>query len=361
MTDNGFRPDPARDPIAELARIIGQADVHRESAPAGNRFSKENLSDGNDEPSRLPPAPQLTIDLNAPEPARELDGHDDIAYNVDDQPCTAEEEFEAPPVRRRSLALTLAISGLALVGTAGAFGYSGFFGGSVLPKHPPPITASNEPNKVAPASGDQQSKSSGNASQADTVTTGSIDISGSREERRTTVEAPKAAPRGSPPRLGTQAEPPPPAPRQAGPNHAIPHVAVGVNPHKAEVVKSQRTDQSGAADITAAANRAHVAVVSVARADTNSTATAFSALATGYAVQVTSERSEARAQAAFRALQGKYPNQLSGRQMVIRRVDLGAAGTYYRALIGPFASADKAAKLCSGLKAAGGDCIVQKN
>jgi hypothetical protein len=31
------------------------------------------------------------------------------------------------------------------------------------------------------------------------------------------------------------------------------------------------------------------------------------------------------------------------------------AGIYYRALVGPFASAEKAAKLCSGLKAAGGD------
>ena len=31
------------------------------------------------------------------------------------------------------------------------------------------------------------------------------------------------------------------------------------------------------------------------------------------------------------------------------------------ALVGPFASAEKAAKLCNGLKAAGGDCIIQKN
>jgi hypothetical protein len=29
--------------------------------------------------------------------------------------------------------------------------------------------------------------------------------------------------------------------------------------------------------------------------------------------------------------------------------------------VGPFASAGKAAKLCSGLKAAGGDCIILKN
>jgi cell division septation protein DedD len=80
-----------------------------------------------------------------------------------------------------------------------------------------------------------------------------------------------------------------------------------------------------------------------------------------YAVQVASERSESKAQAAFRALQAKYPNQLSGRQSIIRRADLGAKGTYYRALVGPFASAEKAAGLCSGLKAAGGNCIVQRN
>ena len=84
-------------------------------------------------------------------------------------------------------------------------------------------------------------------------------------------------------------------------------------------------------------------------------------VASGYAVQVASERSESRAQAAFRALQAKYPNQLSGHQPIIRRADLGAAGIYYRALVGPFASAEKAAKMCSGLKAAGGDCIIQKN
>jgi SPOR domain len=81
----------------------------------------------------------------------------------------------------------------------------------------------------------------------------------------------------------------------------------------------------------------------------------------GYAVQVVSERSESGAQASFRALQAKYAGQLSGRQPIIRRADLGAAGIYYRALVGPFASAEKAAKLCSGLKAAGADCIIQKN
>jgi hypothetical protein len=34
-------------------------------------------------------------------------------------------------------------------------------------------------------------------------------------------------------------------------------------------------------------------------------------------------------------LQAKYPNQLSGRQPIIRRADLGVAGIYYRTLVGP--------------------------
>jgi hypothetical protein len=41
--------------------------------------------------------------------------------------------------------------------------------------------------------------------------------------------------------------------------------------------------------------------------------------------------------------------------------NLGAARIYYRALVGPLRSAEEAKRLCSGLKAAGGDCIIQKN
>jgi hypothetical protein len=81
----------------------------------------------------------------------------------------------------------------------------------------------------------------------------------------------------------------------------------------------------------------------------------------GYSVQVTSQRSEAGAQAEFRALRAKFPTQLGSREPMIRRADLGAKGVYYRALVGPFASADQAAGLCSSLKAAGGTCIVQRD
>jgi len=81
----------------------------------------------------------------------------------------------------------------------------------------------------------------------------------------------------------------------------------------------------------------------------------------GFAVQVSSQRSEAEAQTAFRALQTKFPDQLGGRQPLVRRADLGDKGIFYRALVGPFASMEQAAAMCSSLKAAGGTCIVQRD
>jgi hypothetical protein len=90
-------------------------------------------------------------------------------------------------------------------------------------------------------------------------------------------------------------------------------------------------------------------------------AEAPSAAGGGYAVQLTSQRSEAEAQTAFRALRAKYPTQLGGHEPIVRRADLGTKGVYYRALVGPFASMEQAAGMCSSLKAAGGTCIVQRN
>jgi len=94
---------------------------------------------------------------------------------------------------------------------------------------------------------------------------------------------------------------------------------------------------------------------------TPATAVAATSSAGGYAVQLTSQRSEAAAQTAFRSLQARYPNQLGGREPILRRADLGSKGVYYRALVGPFASMEEAAGMCSSLKAAGGNCIVQRN
>jgi hypothetical protein len=353
---NKFRSDRERDPIAELARLIDQSDSYGESAAADNGFHHETASQRHDELPGFPRAPQLSAELNAPEQAHELYGygHDSRAYYVDDQAYVADKEYqtEVPHVRQRSLALVMAIIGLALVGTAGAFGYRAMFGGSVLPTPPPIITASNEPNKIARSSNEPQAENSANARQVDVITTGSIEKLVSREEQPATIEPPKAAPRsssrvGAPPIAGR------PVPDQAMPHAVVATDAPGPPPN---AVASQHADHSGVSGGTAAANRAHSATAAVSTAES-----ARPVIAGGYAVQVTSEQSESAAQAAFQMLKAKYPSQLGGRRAIIRRADLGAAGTYYRALVGPVTSAEQARRLCSRLKAAGADCIIQKN
>ncbi len=194
-------------------------------------------------------------------------------------------------MRRRRLSLAMAITGLALVGTAGALGYRDVFGGSVLPNRLSNINVSDEANTIAPASSQLQAESAGAVSQVAAETTGSIDNFLSHPEQPVT----------------------------------------------------------------------HSTAVPVAAKANSTPEVTRPALGRSYAVQVTSERSEMRARGAFRALQTKYPDQLRGRQAMIRRADLGATGIHYRALVGPFGSAEKAAKLCSELKAAGGDCIIRRN
>jgi cell division protein FtsN len=78
-------------------------------------------------------------------------------------------------------------------------------------------------------------------------------------------------------------------------------------------------------------------------------------------VQVSSQRSEADAEASYRSLQSRYPNILGGRASVVRRADLGSKGVYYRSMVGPFSSSEQAVQFCSSLKAAGGQCIIHRN
>jgi hypothetical protein len=81
----------------------------------------------------------------------------------------------------------------------------------------------------------------------------------------------------------------------------------------------------------------------------------------GYVVQVSAERSDAKAQVSFKTLQSRFPDVLGGRSPLIRRVELREKGIFYRAQIGPFESVEKAKQLCARLKSVGGHCMVQKN
>ncbi len=81
----------------------------------------------------------------------------------------------------------------------------------------------------------------------------------------------------------------------------------------------------------------------------------------GFVVQVSSQRTEAAALAAYKNLQRKFPSVLGDRAPDVAKADLGAKGVYYRARVGPMATRDEAVTFCEQLRAAGGDCIVQKN
>ena len=80
-----------------------------------------------------------------------------------------------------------------------------------------------------------------------------------------------------------------------------------------------------------------------------------------YVVQVSSRKTEAEAQSDWQQLQARFAAVLGGRQASIRRADLGERGTFYRAQLGPFTTRAQASELCQSLKAAGGECVIQRN
>jgi SPOR domain len=79
----------------------------------------------------------------------------------------------------------------------------------------------------------------------------------------------------------------------------------------------------------------------------------------GWVVQLSAQKTEAEAQAAFRAVQTKY-SLLGSYQPLIRKKDLGGRGVFYAAQVGPL-TRDEAKQLCVKLKSAGGSCFIRTN
>jgi hypothetical protein len=74
---------------------------------------------------------------------------------------------------------------------------------------------------------------------------------------------------------------------------------------------------------------------------------------------VSSQRSSNNASAAYEVLQEKFAI-LRKHSPIILRAEVGANGVFYRAAVGPFATADAASEFCDSLRAEGGICVVQK-
>ena len=67
-------------------------------------------------------------------------------------------------------------------------------------------------------------------------------------------------------------------------------------------------------------------------------------------VSVSSQKSEADAQASFRALKAKYADAMGSYSApVIKKVDVPGKGVMYRAMVGPFDTSDAANQFCKGL------------
>ena len=80
-----------------------------------------------------------------------------------------------------------------------------------------------------------------------------------------------------------------------------------------------------------------------------------------YVVQVSSQRTDEDARTSYQILQARYPTLLGSYLPIIYRSDLGDKGVFYRAAVGPFQTPDEASQFCGDLKAAGGQCVVQRN
>lgn len=457
------------DPLAELARLIGQTDpfssfAREQQQPAPQRGSYETQQNYqeptyNDEPAPTPswmrnrvPAQPPQADNDAygdrysddpyaasprgyeqtprfeevprfdpipadPRAARGGDPsrYDDVLFgqkerdpNQDTRYQTQDDDFrddpfaradyddnldeEAPKARRGGKLTVIAVLLLAVAGTGAAFGYRTIFG-SPRSGEPPVIKADAGPNKVVPAgSGKQITDRVGDKGGERVVSREEqpLDVNGKPQPRvvfpaltqnanppavtsantgsrptgagvgngtlggdeprkiRTlairpdgsdSVAAPVSAPAAAQPaprQIPTQA----PAPR------APPPSSTSSTPSPANGGPIALTPQS---QQPVAETRSRVASVSPPPSGGN-----------GAYVQVSSQKTEADAQASYRALQAKYAGILGSRNSSIRRADLGEKGVFYRAMVGPFGTADEATQFCVNLKSAGGQCIVQR-
>jgi len=278
-----------------------------------------------------------------------------------------------PQRRRGALVLVAAVIGLALVGTAGAFGYWAW---STGPRGEPPlIKADTTPNKVVPAT---QGDGAGNKSIYDRFSDkGTTERMVSREEAPAEIKS--APPRSVYPSSGGVYGPPPAQPAAAPPSSGVsangaPRV-VHTETIRPNQVASADIGQSVAPPLTAAATppgpppapakqpapRAKQASQSPAAQPADTPPAREAAPTGGFVVQLSSQITEEEARASFKVLAAKYSAVFGDREPYIKRVTIPEKGTFYRANVGPFTTSAEANHFCSNLKIVGGQCIVQKN
>jgi hypothetical protein len=328
--------------------------------------------------------------------------HESENYFFDGAAAPTDDRFYDDPPRGRAtngLLTAVVLVGCGILGTAGAYGYRTYYSGA-RPSDAPIISAEKAPNKMVPASAGGDSQSGKSIAR----------LGASNERVVTRQEEPVSLPDPNGPRVvlpapfttspgpgpSVQSSPSVPAglatepkkvktvairPEGADPmarpvggagspplqTTPSPPIAVTRQPPASKPVPAPSRNGGGPLSIEPQGQTAETASSYQPASREHATPAPASAprLASvssgGYVVQISSQRSEADAQASFRGLQTKFPRELGDREPIVRRADLGPKGIYYRAMVGPFGSAGDADQFCSGLKAAGGQCIVQKN
>ena len=274
-------PPPARgsgktgsDPLAELARLIGQTDPFGEYGREAARRSPPSQSvaraDWN-QPLGTSYTAQYGGDARAPEPAPRYAGdgypaspsapasplipQDYGSQNYERQPYEAqplaggtdpyeaeqgshrfplgqsdnqqdfydeapvEDEYyeDAPPSRRRMVVMAIAgVAALAVIGTAGAFGYRALVGSSGSTKPPPVIKADTAPSKIVPAT-------TGKDAQSNKLITDRVNERGQSEKLVSREEQPMDRPTAV-------------ALSQSGPQMALGSGVVGSEPKKVRTI-----------------------------------------------------------------------------------------------------------------------------
>ncbi len=278
----------------------------------------------------------------------------------------ADDPEEATDRPRRRLLPIAAILALAVVGTGGAYAYRSLTGAATVRGEPPVIKADTAPIKVVPPT--QSAERGGKPIQERLASAGGIERLVSREEAPVDVASQaQAGPRVVFPPLAQN--PAPLTVAATAPNGPAAKMtgdagtSSGTDPRRVRTVpiRSDGTPAAAAKPPPAAAATHAPAAQETRTASINPAAVAPPVVTGGYFVQVSSQRSDGDARTSYKILQGKFPSVLRSHAPVIKKVDLGSKGIYYRAMVGPFAGATEASQLCGNLKAAGGQCIVQRN
>ena len=454
-------PAAGNDPLAELARLIGQNDPFSEFGRAGaprQPVANGEPADAHNWPPQREPAPPAApaglaavlghaapppmadapafgvpgfgrqpfgndlyqVENDAPpfgvpgySPANGGDAYAHDSFPPDNtQAHPGDDDFYddvEPSGRRIGIIAIAGVFALAVIGTAGAFGYRAVFGSSSSSSPPPVIRADTAPSKIVPATSAKDAQankmisdrvnargqserlvsreeqpvwidprqpasnlvqqSGGNASNA--LPQLGSGIIGAEPKRIRTIAIHPDQPDGAP-APERAAAPLPQQQQQPPPQQRVNAVAPSVSrrpppepeaPAPAQAIARAPPQPSGNAPLSLSPNSSPpLPPAAVSRAAPAARPAQVASVGSGgYAVQVSSQRSEGEAENAFRTLQSRYPSQLAGRQPLIKRVDLGEKGIYFRAMVGPFGSSGEAGDLCSSLKSAGGSCLVQRN